>query len=171
MLINFQNCHIYKLFCGQSRVRTCVLVREQIYSLSPLTARPSALLMVFPPFYASINFKYEVPITSNVLLTSPFVIIMSHLSESNQRPTDYKSVALPAELKWRVFSFSANDWLNPVASPPGPSITKWQFIQLQRAKPYFFRKAKVTEFANPQKISKNLYCLDAQKKTPDFSGV
>ena len=24
----------------------------------------------------------------------------SHLSESNQRPTDYKSVALPAELKW-----------------------------------------------------------------------
>ena len=30
-------------FCGQSRVRTCVLRREQIYSLSPLTTRPSAL--------------------------------------------------------------------------------------------------------------------------------
>jgi hypothetical protein len=26
---------------------------------------------------------------------------MSHLPESNQRQTDYKSVALPAELKWR----------------------------------------------------------------------
>ncbi len=26
---------------------------------------------------------------------------LSHLSESNQRPTDYKSVALPAELKWQ----------------------------------------------------------------------
>jgi hypothetical protein len=26
--------------------------------------------------------------------------VMSHLSGSNQRPTDYKSVALPAELKW-----------------------------------------------------------------------
>ncbi len=25
---------------------------------------------------------------------------LSHLPESNQRPTDYKSVALPAELKW-----------------------------------------------------------------------
>jgi hypothetical protein len=25
---------------------------------------------------------------------------VSHLPESNQRPTDYKSVALPAELKW-----------------------------------------------------------------------
>ena len=32
------------LLCGQSRVRTYVLVREQIYSLSPLTTRPSALL-------------------------------------------------------------------------------------------------------------------------------
>ena len=28
------------------------------------------------------------------------LIYQSHLSESNQRPTDYKSVALPAELKW-----------------------------------------------------------------------
>ena len=45
MLINFQNRHIYKLFRGQSRVRTCVLVREQIYSLSPLTARPSAQIL------------------------------------------------------------------------------------------------------------------------------
>ncbi len=27
---------------------------------------------------------------------------MSRLPESNQRPTDYKSVALPAELKWRI---------------------------------------------------------------------
>ena len=28
--------------------------------------------------------------------------MLSHLSESNQRPTDYKSVALPAELKWHL---------------------------------------------------------------------
>ena len=33
---------IYIKFGGQSRVRTYVLVREQIYSLSPLTTRPSA---------------------------------------------------------------------------------------------------------------------------------
>jgi hypothetical protein len=31
-------------------------------------------------------------------------LFLSHLSESNQRPTDYKSVALPAELKWQVFN-------------------------------------------------------------------
>src|SRR5687768_6420847 len=42
----------------------------------------------------------------------------SHLSESNQRPTDYKSVALPAELKW-------------------------QFIYIQRTIPPNFGKAKV----------------------------
>ncbi len=30
---------------------------------------------------------------------------MSRLSESNQRPTDYKSVALPAELKRRINLF------------------------------------------------------------------
>ena len=31
---------------------------------------------------------------------------MSHLPESNQRPTDYKSVALPAELKWHLFGIT-----------------------------------------------------------------
>jgi len=33
---------------------------------------------------------------------------MSHLSGSNQRPTDYKSVALPAELKWLVKELTFN---------------------------------------------------------------
>ena len=42
-----QRCTIHEVqsyikFRGQSRVRTYVLVREQIYSLSPLTTRPSA---------------------------------------------------------------------------------------------------------------------------------
>ena len=79
------------------------------------------------------------------------------MSESNQRPTDYKSVALPAELKWLAFQFVGEhpDKIR-VAAPLHLEI-KWQYIQLQRAKPYFFRKAKVTEFANLQKISKNLY--------------
>ena len=34
--------------------------------------------------------------------TSPYIIaIWSQRRESNPRPTDYKSVALPAELRWR----------------------------------------------------------------------
>jgi hypothetical protein len=39
------------------------------------------------------------------LSISKFQNSVSHLSESNQRPTDYKSVALPAELKWRIKCF------------------------------------------------------------------
>jgi hypothetical protein len=54
----------------------------------------------------------------------------------------------------------------PAPSPLRPS-KKWQYIQLQRAKPKIFRKAKVTEFANLQKISKNLYWLWYKKKTPE----
>ena len=41
----------------------------------------------------------------------PFTI-WSHLSGSNQRPTDYKSVALPAELKWRVKELNFYIWPN-----------------------------------------------------------
>ena len=74
-----QHCTIHEVqsyikFRGQSRVRTYVLVREQIYSLSPLTTRPSALLEVFD------------------------IKKLSRRWDSNPRPTDYKSVALPTEL-------------------------------------------------------------------------
>ena len=64
-----------KLACGQRRIRTSVLVREQIYSLSPLATRPSAQVN-FPVYW-----KFR-----------------SRRRESNPRPTDYKSVALPTEL-------------------------------------------------------------------------
>ena len=40
------------------------------------------------------------------------ITIWSHLSGSNQRPTDYKSVALPAELKWRVKELKIYSWSN-----------------------------------------------------------
>ncbi len=36
---------------------------------------------------------------------SQIINIVSHLPESNQRPTDYKSVALPAELKWLTYIY------------------------------------------------------------------
>jgi len=43
-------------------------------------------------------------------------------------------------------------------------LKKWQIIQLQRAKPKIFWKAKVTEFANWQKISKNILEFRAKKR-------
>ena|GEM_PF-940480 len=63
-------------FCGERRIRTSEVVRQQIYSL------PHLATLVFPHFWEKPG-------------------CMSHQSESNQRPTDYKSVALPAELWWQ----------------------------------------------------------------------
>ncbi len=37
---------------------------------------------------------------------------MSFLSDSNQRPTDYKSVALPAELRKRMGGFSFSNFID-----------------------------------------------------------
>ena len=78
----------YKKNCGQGWIRTTELRRGQIYSLLPLAT-----------WLLAHNFKHTK---------------LSHLSESNQRPTDYKSVALPAELKWLfifvVFKELVVDW-------------------------------------------------------------
>src|SRR5262249_5708034 len=56
---------------GEGRIRTSEGVRRQIYSLIPLAAREPL------PRYCSNHSRW---------------------SESNRRPTDYKSVALPTEL-------------------------------------------------------------------------
>ena len=37
----------------------------------------------------------------------------SHLSDSNGRPTDYKSVALPAELKWHLVTPTGIEPMSP----------------------------------------------------------
>src|SRR5437773_5465515 len=61
------------------------------------------------------------------LATCPF---LSHLSESNQRPTDYKSVALPAELKWQILKlFLASNQQHPDTNWNAlPDKLKWQII-------------------------------------------
>ena len=89
---------------GQSRVRTCVLVREQIYSLSPLTTRPSAQLLksIYRKPLPDQSHSEKI---NDLLIKNQCHGFLSHLSESNQRPTDYKSVALPAELKWPLLNF------------------------------------------------------------------
>ena len=52
--------------CGQRRIRTSVLVREQIYSLSPLATRPSAQVM----YEAwNLNYKGSVVPTSDLIPT------------------------------------------------------------------------------------------------------
>ena len=76
-IYTFSHSHIFTFHRGQGWIRTTELRRGQIYSLLPLAT----------------------------WLLAP--LNQSHLSESNQRPTDYKSVALPAELKWRFYWYKA----------------------------------------------------------------
>ena len=40
------------------------------------------------------------------------LLILSHLSDSNQRPADYKSAALPTELKWLNEDFKIKEKSN-----------------------------------------------------------
>ena len=55
------------------------------------------------------NLKWKIVVFFVPIFNHKFSIsnVWSHLPESNQRPTDYKSVALPAELKW-LFAYSKN---------------------------------------------------------------
>ena len=68
--------------------------------LSRYVIRAIILFLVYRPkcFKIVSNLKQKKAVTFRNCLT-----IKSPLSESNQRPTDYKSVALPAELR-RLFS-------------------------------------------------------------------
>ena len=72
--------------CGPGRIRTCEDERQQIYSLPHLTALEPTHL--FTANLRQLTFKSQ-------LLT------WSRLSDSNRRPTVYKTVALPAELRRR----------------------------------------------------------------------
>src|SRR5689334_1844551 len=50
------------------------------------------------PNHKSLITRYQ---HNHVHVLNSLSITVSHLLESNLRPTDYKSVALPAELRWR----------------------------------------------------------------------
>ena len=64
---------------------------------------------------------------------------LSHLPESNWRPTDYKSVALPAELRWQYPS--SRRWILRLF----PSILIRNGIAANKELPPKFGKAKVGE--------------------------
>ena len=40
----------------------------------------------------------------DLLTHSLIVFILSHMTDSNRRPTHYECVALPTELKWHLFT-------------------------------------------------------------------
>jgi hypothetical protein len=72
---------------GQEWIRTTEVERQRIYS---------------PPHLAALEPAREYEVRQETSFAPHSFKRLSHLSESNQRPTDYKSVALPAELKWQI---------------------------------------------------------------------
>ena len=81
-------------YCGQSRVRTYVLVREQIYSLSPLTTRPSAQINFRNVFVNQIrNQQYFSILRASGGIRTPDQLITNQL-------------LWPTELHWQLPKYS-----------------------------------------------------------------
>ena len=64
------------------------------------------------------------------LLTHSLIVFLSHMTDSNRRPTHYECVALPTELKWHLFTIGR--WL--LAFDQLPIV-----LCLQRYYFFFFR--------------------------------
>src|SRR6187399_72197 len=104
---------------GQGRIRTSVARKErQIYSLLPLTTRP--------------------PVRNGGKSPLPFPPTRSWRRDLNPRPADYKSAALPTELRqhrqnsntntrFQAFQPSLDDFLSPDVSSDG--TLPYHFIQ------------------------------------------
>ena len=103
--------------CGQGWIRTTELRRGQIYSLLPLAtwllARHSCMRRIVittnltPPASSPITFKEASPPFGGASSPPPFRSgpappLLSQRRDSNPRPADYKSAALPTELLWLV---------------------------------------------------------------------
>ena len=80
---------------GGGRIRTSVGISRQIYSLFPLAAREPHRGDDHHAAGSSETLKERTRKT-----TLPNSVTWSQRRDSNPRPTDYKSVALPAELRW-----------------------------------------------------------------------
>ncbi len=84
-IANSPRCRASRImYGGEGRIRTSEGVRRQIYSLIPLATRePLPVCLWYVPRRIS---------------CAGYFSNQSRWSESNRRPTDYKSVALPTEL-------------------------------------------------------------------------
>jgi hypothetical protein len=67
--------------------------------------------LVFEPTYAKASVSWELLSKKKQSISELLLFFESPLPESNQRPTDYKSVALPAELRRPYYFISLFDLL------------------------------------------------------------
>ena len=108
-LAHWHICELANLICGQRRIRTSVLVREQIYSLSPLATRPSAhrisdlQIRCTEPLVGIEPTTYWLQISCSTSWAK-VALLFKHLTlASNQRSPDSNRDAQPIELKWHSF--------------------------------------------------------------------
>jgi hypothetical protein len=84
-------------------ISTRLLKQDATILVSPFTSQWLRIVDVGSGGFEPPKPKQQIYSLSHLAtLETPLYLAMSHLSGSNQRPTDYKSVALPAELKWHV---------------------------------------------------------------------
>jgi len=53
--------------------------------------------------FIELKLKEFIEINSHELTEKPLISIKSHWRDLNPRPTDYESIALPAELQWQYY--------------------------------------------------------------------
>ncbi len=109
-----QTYSISKNFCGQSRVRTYVLVREQIYSLSPLTTRPSA----------QINLRNRFFVLDLTLIIFSILRASGGIRTPDQLITN--QLLWPTELHWQLPNYSLK------MNFPQKTLPKGYFLGRQR---------------------------------------
>ena len=86
--------------CGQGRIRTSEGVCRQIYSLMRLTTSLPARVMEFAAL--GNRFHMEHGERSHTDASPWKLLISSWRADSDRRPADYKSAALPTELRQRT---------------------------------------------------------------------
>lgn len=89
-LISFSDLQ-FQYKCGQERIRTSEVERQRIYS-------PPHLAALEPAHMDCLTTDKYFPGNQNRTPT----FLMSQRRDSNPRPADYKSAALPTELLWRL---------------------------------------------------------------------
>ena len=81
----------------------------------------------------------------------------SHLSDSNQRPADYKSAALPTELKW-LMNFKNHKSKNLMNAHTNAPPIFWEGKGNGKHEMEKFLKGKFNEFINALSPNKKSHC-------------
>ena len=127
-----------------TRYPNSFLKKESLWAgrdLNPRRPKPADLQSAaidhsatYPTKSNTLSFSLSMSHSNLFLRTCPYsghflFSLMSHLSDSDRRPTVYKTVALPTELRWRKSGFKPAS-APPLSSLPDHSIFFLAFFQV-----------------------------------------